>query len=107
MAAPPTIPAQSSLPSATAATVVEEDSISNPTEMSGRPLAYVERIVGLEPIEGADRIELAKVRGWTVVVNKAHGHRVGDLVVYFEIDSVLPRWQCFIDDHLDKHCKLI
>ena len=35
-------------------------------------------------------IELATVGGWNVVVGKDVGHKVGDMVVYCEIDSFLP-----------------
>lgn len=56
-----------------------------------RKLASIRRILKLEPIEGADRIELAHIDGWQCVVQK------GDFSldtcfygVYFEIDSFLP-----------------
>lgn len=55
-----------------------------------RKLATVRRIKEILPIEGADRIELAVVDGWKVVVAKDVQHKVGDLVVYCEIDSFLP-----------------
>jgi RNA ligase (TIGR02306 family) len=55
-----------------------------------RKLASIRRIADLSPIEGADKIELATVDGWKVVVAKDVGHKVGDLVVYCEIDSFLP-----------------
>ncbi len=32
--------------------------------MTERKLATIEKIGSLQPIEGADKIELAKVRGW-------------------------------------------
>lgn len=54
-----------------------------------RKLASIQRIYKIEPIEGADRIELAYVLGWQCVVNKGQ-FNVGDLAVYFEIDSFLP-----------------
>lgn len=54
-----------------------------------RKLATIEVIRDLQPIEGADRIEVAKVRGWNVVVKKGE-FNVGDKCVYFEVDSVLP-----------------
>lgn len=56
----------------------------------GRKLATIRRINDIQPIEGADRIEVATVNGWKVVVAKNVGHEVGDLVVYCEIDSFLP-----------------
>jgi len=55
-----------------------------------RKLASIRRISDIQPIEGADMIELAIVDGWKVVVAKEVGHRIGDMVVYCEIDSFLP-----------------
>ena len=55
-----------------------------------RRLASIQRIVEIRPIEGADAIEVARVLGWDVVVKKGE-FQVGDLAVYFEIDSFLPR----------------
>lgn len=54
-----------------------------------RQLAKIERVAAIEPIEGADRIELARVRGWQCVVKKGE-FQPGDIGVYFEIDSWLP-----------------
>lgn len=55
-----------------------------------RTQAHVERIVDIRPIEGADRIEVATVLGWECVVAKTDGFKVGDLVVYIEVDSIVP-----------------
>lgn len=55
-----------------------------------RKLATVRKISELRPIEGADKIELAIVDGWQVVVAKDVEHKVGNKVVYCEIDSFLP-----------------
>ena len=54
-----------------------------------RKLASIQRIKELSPIEGADRIEVARVLGWHVVVQKGL-YQVGELVVYCEVDSVMP-----------------
>lgn len=54
-----------------------------------RQLATVRTVKELIPIEGADRIELAKVDGWQCVVKKGD-FKVGDDAIYFEIDSILP-----------------
>ena len=54
-----------------------------------RKLASIQRIWKIEPIEGADRIEIAYVLGWKCVVNKGQ-FKPMDLAVYFEIDSFLP-----------------
>lgn len=55
-----------------------------------RKLATIRQITDIRPIEGADMIELATVGGWNVVVAKDVGHKVGNMVVYCEIDSFLP-----------------
>jgi RNA ligase (TIGR02306 family) len=54
-----------------------------------RKLATVRRITALTPIPGADRIQLATVDGWKVVVQNGL-YQVGDLACYFEIDSFIP-----------------
>lgn len=58
--------------------------------MSERKLASVRRIAEIRPIEGADNIVCAVVDGWTLVTQKANNFKPGDLVIYFEPDSVLP-----------------
>jgi RNA ligase (TIGR02306 family) len=55
-----------------------------------RKLATIQKIKEIHPIEGADAIELAIINGWKVVVAKNVGHKVGDYVIYCEIDSFLP-----------------
>lgn len=56
-----------------------------------RKLASIQQISELRPIEGADKIEVALMEGlgWECVVKKGEVN-LGDYVVYFEIDSVLP-----------------
>ena len=54
-----------------------------------RKLATIRTIDSLDPIEGADKIEVATVGGWKVVAQKGL-YNVGDLAVYFEIDSWIP-----------------
>ena len=54
-----------------------------------RKLASVQKIEWIRPIEGKDRIVLAGVLGWQVIVKKDE-FEVGDLCVYVEIDSQLP-----------------
>ena len=54
-----------------------------------RKLATLQRIKSIEPIEGADRIELARIEGWQVVVQKGL-HQVGDMVLFIEIDALVP-----------------
>lgn len=51
-----------------------------------RALAYIVNIDDVQPIAGADNIALATVRGWKVVIKKDE-FNIGDMAVYFEIDS--------------------
>lgn len=60
-----------------------------------RRLAHIEYVHHVTLIEGADKIELAHILGWQCAVNKGQ-FNVGDLGVYFEIDSFLP-----IDERYD------
>lgn len=54
-----------------------------------RDLAYIQKIKSLSPIPGADKIEKAEVLGWEVIVKK-NEFKPGDLIIYCEIDSILP-----------------
>ena len=54
-----------------------------------RQLVTIRLVRELIPIDGADRIELAKIDGWQCVVKKGD-FKVGDPGLYFEIDSLLP-----------------
>lgn len=63
--------------------------ISVKGEKRHRKLASVQYVHNITPIEGADAIETAHVLGWQVVVKK-NEFKVGDVGVYFEIDSFLP-----------------
>ena len=55
-----------------------------------RKLASIVEISKVSPIEGADRLEVAEMKGkgWKVVVQKGEFH-VGDIACYFEIDAFL------------------
>lgn len=57
--------------------------------MTDRKLATIRVISQLKPIKGADLIEVAVIDGWEVVIKKGE-FNVGDLCVYFEIDSWIP-----------------
>lgn len=63
--------------------------IAHNVSTDGRKLVTVETIADLSPIPGADNIEAARIRGWSVVVKKGE-FKTGDLCVFFEIDSFLP-----------------
>ena len=59
-----------------------------------RKLAHIERVEWLRPIEGKDRIVLAGILGWTVIVQKEL-YNEGDKVIFCEIDSVFPEKEEF------------
>ena len=58
--------------------------------MEERKLAHIEKIEWIKPIDGADNIELCGVLGWQCVIAKKDNFKVGDYVIYIEIDSVVP-----------------
>ena len=58
--------------------------------MEERKLAHIEKIEWIKPIEGADNIELCGILGWQCVIAKKDNFKAGDLVVYIEVDSVVP-----------------
>ena len=72
-----------------------------------RELAYIVLIDDITPIKGYDRVELAHVGGWTVVVGKGEFH-AGDPAIYFEIDSKLPEVEPFTNMEFlsKKHYKI-
>lgn len=67
--------------------------------MAERKLATVRKISTISDIPGKDRIALAMVDGWSVIVQKAE-FKPDDLCVFFEIDSVLPdaEWCSFLKE---------
>jgi len=54
-----------------------------------RKLASIKTISDILPIENRDRIELAIVDGWQIIVKKDE-YQIGDKTIFIEIDSVLP-----------------
>lgn len=64
-------------------------------EKKERELAYVVKVDEIRPIEGADRVEIAVVNGWHIMVRKDQ-FKPGDLAVYFEIDSKVPAKEPFM-----------
>lgn len=54
-----------------------------------RQLATIRKIADIRPIPGADRIVVAQVDGWECVVQKDE-FRVGQEIVYIEVDSIVP-----------------
>jgi RNA ligase (TIGR02306 family) len=54
-----------------------------------RKMATIRKVSAVEPIPGADAIDVATVDGWKVVVKKGE-FTPGDIAVYCEIDSWIP-----------------
>lgn len=54
-----------------------------------RKLASIQKILEIQPISNAETLEVATILGWKVVVKKGQ-FSVGEVVVYCEIDSLLP-----------------
>jgi RNA ligase (TIGR02306 family) len=54
-----------------------------------RRLAVIKKIDDIRAIPDADNIELAIIGGWQAVIKK-YDHKVGDLVIYCEVDSWIP-----------------
>jgi RNA ligase len=52
-------------------------------------LASVQKIIDIQEIPGADNIELVYLLGWQIVVKK-NEYKIGDLVCYVQIDTVMP-----------------
>jgi len=59
-----------------------------------RRLVTIRTVGEIEPIPGADAIEVANVDGWKIVVKKGE-YITGHPCVYFEIDSFLPLTERF------------
>jgi len=61
-----------------------------------RALAHIETVANIVPLSGYDKVEYANILGWWVIISKADMIKVGDKVVYVEIDSRVPveedRW---------------
>lgn len=56
--------------------------------LKDRGYATIQVIDELHPIEGKDRIKLAKIQGWYCIVGA--DYRVGDTVLFFQEGSVIP-----------------
>jgi RNA ligase (TIGR02306 family) len=55
-----------------------------------RYLSSLEVIENIQPIQGADNVELATILSQPVVVQKSRGFQVGDKVVFVGTDAILP-----------------
>lgn len=70
-----------------------------------RALAYVARIDDIQSIENADKIEVATVDGWRVVIKKDE-FKIGDPCVYIEVDSKVPADNPYFDFLKDRNYKV-
>lgn len=61
-----------------------------------RNLASIQRVTKINPIENADSICVANILGWQIVCRIGEV-KEGDLVVYAEIDSIIPDLPIFED----------
>lgn len=52
-------------------------------------LASIQKITNIEDIPGADKIQVASVLGWRIVIKKGE-YNVGDLCCYIQIDTIVP-----------------
>jgi len=68
---------------------LEQERLVAEAVADGRKLVTVRTIDAIDDIPGADLIKVATVEGWKVVV-KHDEFEVGDLCVFFEVDSYLP-----------------
>lgn len=79
--------------------MIETDIFTETNTDSTRSLATIRRIESLSSIENADSIEVAQFfdLGWKVVVKKGE-FSIGQMVVFFEVDSILPEstWSEFM-----------
>lgn len=60
-----------------------------------RALAHIQKIHNIQPIDGADNIELVHVLGWSLIAKKGE-FKDGDKAVYIEIDSKVPQTEPFM-----------
>lgn len=65
-----------------------------------KPLATLQRIKSITPIEGRDFISSAEILGWKTVVKKGEFNE-GDLAVFIPIDTILPEIPYF--EFMRKH----
>ena len=55
-----------------------------------RKLVSLRQVLKIEPIEGADKIELAHIDGWQCIVSKGQFKKY-DYGIFHEIDSMVPK----------------
>jgi RNA ligase (TIGR02306 family) len=60
----------------------------------GRKLASIRIVEDVAPVENSDNLDVITVLGWQVVTQRGE-FKVGDEVVYCEIDSIMPEREVF------------
>lgn len=60
-----------------------------------RELVYGVKVDAIHEIPGADKVEVAEVGGWRIMVRKRQ-FKPGDIAIYFEIDSKVPEEEPFM-----------
>lgn len=62
-----------------------------------RQLSTIQKVVDMQEIPGADNIVYIRILGWNLIARK-NEFNIGDMAVFFEIDSILPEteWSEFL-----------
>ena len=71
-----------------------------------RELCFVGRITAVNPIQGADSIELVTINGGWTCIAKIGEFKEQDLCIYFEIDSKLPEGKEWSEFLAPRHYKV-
>jgi len=71
-----------------------------------RRMAFVAKVTHLEPIKGADKIELATVLGWKVICKKEE-FKLNDLCIYYTLSSLLDSTNPYFDFLKDKSGEML
>jgi len=71
-----------------------------------RKLATIQRVLSVESIPDADKIETVKILGWAVVCKKEDQIKVDQKIVYCSIDSVLPESNPYFEFLKDKKYRI-
>lgn len=69
--------------------------------MDKRNIVSLKKIENLSPHPNADRLEIAKIGGWNIIVGK-NCFSIGEEVIFFEIDALIPVSSEWISEDLRK-----
>ena len=67
----------------------DQKKVSESDFFKHRKLASVQKISSLTPLDQKNQFQKATILGWNVIVD-ANKFTVGEKVIYFEADSILP-----------------